>query len=307
MPDELPVFTTSEGEALVLRAYEGVLRRWPQPYEELDVPTSFGMTHVVAGGRADGPPVVFLHAMFATAMSWYLTVGSLGATHRTFAVDVMGEANRSRPTRVIRSLGDYEQWFRELADGLGLRDVSLVGNSMGGFGAATLAMRLPDRVTNLVLIGPAATFHSIAPFYRHMFVPKAIHLLLPRLPGADRSVRRSLHWAFAGLPSQGPWYDLFALVMRHGSTQSRVFPRVYDAAQLAQITAPTLLILGDRERVYPIGAASSAARRLMPLVQVQIVEDAHHIAAISQPEAVNTHLLRFLTAPEPDPAQHPVA
>jgi hypothetical protein len=63
---------------------------------------------------------------------------------------------------------------------------------------------------------------------------------------------------------------------------------VYKAAELARITAPTLLILGDRERVYSIGAASAAARRLMPSIHVQIVKDAHHIAAISQPQQ-STH------------------
>ncbi len=128
-----------------------------------------------------------------------------------------------------------------------------------------------------------------------MFVPKAIYLFVPRLPGLDRAVRHRLDWAFAGLPSAGPWYDLFALAMKHGSTQSRVFPRVYDAAALARIKAPTLLLLGDRERVYPAQAASAAARRLLPSVQVEIIQDAHHITAIAQPGAVNTRLVQFLT------------
>jgi hypothetical protein len=219
MPAHLPVFTTPVGEALLLRAFEGVLRRWPEPHEELDVPTSFGTTHVVAAGRPDGAPV----ASCKRCSPRRCPGTSVAATHGTFAVDVMGEANRSRPTRVIRSLENREQWLRELVDGLSPPDVSLVGNSMGGFGGATPAMRLPDHVTNLVLNDPAATFHSIVPFYRHVFVPKAIHmllLLLPGFPGADRSVRRSLDWAFTGLHSEGPWCDLFGLVMRYGSTQS---------------------------------------------------------------------------------------
>ena len=58
--------------------------------------------------------MVLLHAFFATAMSWYATVSALAERHRVFAVDIMGEANRSRPTRVISSRDDYLRWFSEL-------------------------------------------------------------------------------------------------------------------------------------------------------------------------------------------------
>ena len=70
--------------------------------------------------------MVLLHAFFATAMSWYATVGALAEHYRVFAVDIMGEANRSRPTLVISSRDDYLQWFSELVEGLGLDRMSLV-------------------------------------------------------------------------------------------------------------------------------------------------------------------------------------
>ena len=74
--------------------------RWRTPS------STFGDTHVIASGSEREPPVVLLHAFFATAMSWYATVGALAEHHRVFAVDIVGEANRSRPTRVITSRDD---------------------------------------------------------------------------------------------------------------------------------------------------------------------------------------------------------
>jgi pimeloyl-ACP methyl ester carboxylesterase len=82
---------------------------WPIDYEELDVSTSFGDTHVVAGGPHDGPPVVLLHALFSTATSWYRSVEGLSHQHRTYCVDVIGEANQSIPTRPIKSMDDFLQ------------------------------------------------------------------------------------------------------------------------------------------------------------------------------------------------------
>ena len=203
MSGTLPVFTSEQGKAEVLDAYDAVLRKWPVPCAELDVPTTFGDTHVILSGSAGAPAVVMLHAFFATATSWYATAAALSERHRVFAVDIMGEANKSRPTRVISSADDYLQWFSQLADGLGLDRMSLVGNSMGGFGAAYCAMHMPGRVRRLALISPAATFHSILPFYTHIFLPKAAYLFFPWLPGIEWTMRRSVDWAFAGLPATG--------------------------------------------------------------------------------------------------------
>jgi pimeloyl-ACP methyl ester carboxylesterase len=155
-----------------------VLSHWGTPFEELDVATGFGQTHVIASGPLDGPAVVLLHAYFATAASWYRTAAALSETYRTFAVDVLGEPNKSQPVRPIRTLDDYGQWFTELADGLGLTQMHLVGNSMGGFGASYRAIHLAGRVRKLALISPAGTFHRIIPFYTHLFLPKEIYLFL---------------------------------------------------------------------------------------------------------------------------------
>jgi pimeloyl-ACP methyl ester carboxylesterase len=129
--------------------------------------------------------------------------------------------------------------------------VALVGNPVGGFGAAHIAMRSPDRVHMPALISPATTFHSIVPFYTHMFVPKAAYLL-PWVPGRRAVMRRRVDWAYAGLPSDGPWGDLFLLNMSPtGRRRPRLFPWVYIAEELRRIRARTLLMIGDRERSTP--------------------------------------------------------
>jgi pimeloyl-ACP methyl ester carboxylesterase len=53
--------------------------------------------------------------------------------------------------------------FDGLLDGLGIDTLFLVGNSYGGFTAAYYAMKLPDRVRKLVLVGPASTIHARRP------------------------------------------------------------------------------------------------------------------------------------------------
>lgn len=298
MAQYLRVYASPAGEATTLDAYEAVIRQWSAAHTEIDIATSFGLTHVIASGPAEAEPVILLHAYFATATSWYRTAGALSERYRVYAVDVVGDVGKSRPTKPIKSLDDFARWLTELSDALGIARMHLVGNSVGGFIAAGCAMRLQDRVGNLVLISPAATFHSMRAFYMHMFVPKLLYLLLPWIPGGRRAMDRAVDWMNAGLPSDGPWDELFRRSLLHGMGTNQVFPRLYSEAELAQIKAPTLLLVGDHERIYPPAAALEAARRLMPGILAELVPGAHHIAAVAQPELVNKRLLEFLAGGE---------
>jgi pimeloyl-ACP methyl ester carboxylesterase len=290
----IPVFTSPGGEAAVARAYEAVMDAWPIDYEELYVATSFGDTHVVACGPHDGPPVVLLHALFATATSWYRNVEALSQQYRTYCVDVIGEANKSIPTRPITSMDDFLQWFDELLDRLGIDTLFLVGNSYGGFTAAYYAMKLPERVRKLVLVGPASTIHAMRPFMFHMFVPKGLYMAAPWLPGSGRVMSASVNWMHAGLARDPIWAPLFVETMKHGKLINRVFPRVYVKQELAEISAPVLLIFGDREVIYgDLDEAIQAGKDLIPGVEVAVIPSAHHITALAAPEAVSQELLRF--------------
>jgi hypothetical protein len=51
-------FKTPEGKAAYLAAYDAAMRLWPVPYEEVEVSSRFGTTHVVASGPKDAPPLV---------------------------------------------------------------------------------------------------------------------------------------------------------------------------------------------------------------------------------------------------------
>lgn len=293
--DSLPIFASPAGRDEVLAAYQAVVDAWPVPYTERYVPTSFGETHVIASGPQDAPPIVLLHALLATATSWYRNVESLSQAHRVYAVDIIGEGNPSRPVRPIKSLDDFLQWFTELIDALGIETLSLVGNSYGGFTGAYYAMKLPDRVRKLVLIGPAATIYKMTPFYLHMFFPKFIYIIIPKLPGLKRTMHSSLNWMHAGLPHDPLWEPVFFRSMVYGGLINQVMPRVYTQEEFAQIKAQVMFIFGEEEVIYNnLKSAVRAAKELVPDCQVEMVPDAHHITALAQPEMVNQRLSQFL-------------
>lgn len=298
---KLSVFTTPAGELKVLRAYDRVLQHWNVPYSAQEVPTAFGQTHVIVSGPPDAPPIVFLHPLLATATIWRPNVEELSRHFRTYAIDVVGEPNRSIPSRPMTKSSDITQWFTEVLDGLDIAEAHLVGASFGGFLSAGLAMEMPDHIRRLVLIDPAATFHAIVPFYFHLFIPKLLSLLFPQVPLTRKLIRRGMNWLRNGLPADSLWEDLFFATMVYGSMTNLIFPRVYARRRLATISMPTLLLLGEKERLYRPNTVFRRATKWVPDIQTRIIPNAYHFAALSQPGIVNRNLQEFLGDPDPTP------
>lgn len=104
-------FKTPGGEAVFRAAYDAVLKQWSVAYEEVDIPSRFGTTHVIVTGPQDAPPLVLLHGIYATSTMWTPNIADFTREHRVYAVDVMGQPSKSVPAEPIRSATDYVTWL----------------------------------------------------------------------------------------------------------------------------------------------------------------------------------------------------
>lgn len=197
----LPVFKTPEGKAKFNEAYQAVLARWPIPYEELDVSTRFGETHIISSGPPDAPSLFLMHCYFGTATVWYPNVAGLSQHFHTYALDILGEPNKSQPVGPLKSRAEIAQWFVDVLDALRIEQAYLVGNSFGGFLTLNQAIHRPERLKGIVVISPAAGFAQIWPFYVHMF--------LPVLLGSEKRIQKALEWAANGVMLDDCWTNLF--------------------------------------------------------------------------------------------------
>src|SRR5271157_5084192 len=188
MNEKINIFRSPALEGQFYRAYEAVLYQWPIPYEEFDIPTRFGSTHVIGSGPRDAPPVVLLPPGGTYAPIWIRNVGPLSQSFRTLAVDIIGEMNKSVPTRPILTHREFIEWMEDLLDGLQIEKANLVGNSNGGFFALETALYLRKRVNKVVLISPAATFVPMWAFWLHVFIPS---VFIAPLIGSEQMVQKA--------------------------------------------------------------------------------------------------------------------
>jgi pimeloyl-ACP methyl ester carboxylesterase len=153
-PDTIAVLHSPSGEAKSLAAYQAVLARWPVPYTELDVPTRFGTTHLIASGPEGAPPLLLLHGQDSSATSWIYNIADLSQAFRAYAVDTLGDMGKSHPSRRPNCRQDYAAWLLDVFDHLKQNTADLMGLSYGGFLALNFALAAPERVTHLVLLAP---------------------------------------------------------------------------------------------------------------------------------------------------------
>ncbi|MGH6957900.1 MAG: alpha/beta fold hydrolase [Caulobacteraceae bacterium] len=291
-----PRWRTEAGRAKYLAAYEAALKDWPVPYEELDVETGLGPTHVVASGPRDAPPLILLPSFAATALVWRPNVEAFSQTRRVFAIDVIGQPGKSAARRRIRGRGDYAGWLAETLDGLGVARAPLAGCSFGAFLAASQALATPQRVERLVLIGPVGVFSAMSWRVALQMRTAPWRRRLARLTG-DRPAPKpsALHARAAPLHAEDAgWRRLMGAAMAESPKASVTRAPAFSRADLARIAAPTLLLIGEHERLYEPHATLARALERMPGLEAEIVPDADHIAAMAQPEWVNGRLAGFL-------------
>jgi pimeloyl-ACP methyl ester carboxylesterase len=287
-------FKTSEGEAAFLAAYNAVLKLWPVPYEEMEVPSRFGITHVIVSGPTEAPPLVLLHGYMATSAMWAPNIADFSQDYRVYALDVMGQPSKSSPAEPIRNAGDYAVWLAETLDALHLDGVFLVGQSYGGWLALNFAIAAPGRVRRLVLLSPGGGF---VPMARQFSLRGMVMVWLP--------TRLTVNWFMrwlgltdrAGATDARPILELIYRGLRHFRIPVdtlRVMPVMFADDQLRAMRVPTLLLIGEREVVCDPATALARARERFPDVQGELVPECSHDMCFSQRRIVDARVLDFL-------------
>jgi 2-hydroxymuconate-semialdehyde hydrolase len=106
----------------------------------------------------EGPPVLLIHGSGPGVTgwaNWRLTIPALATRFRVLAPDIVGFGYTERPDDVQYNMNAWVDHILGFMDAIGIEKTNIVGNSFGGGLALALAIRAPDRVSRLVLMGSA--------------------------------------------------------------------------------------------------------------------------------------------------------
>jgi pimeloyl-ACP methyl ester carboxylesterase len=286
MKKKLPIFTKPDGRAKYMAAYEDMFVLWTVPHDSTVIKTGYGNTHINVSGPADGYPLVILHAAGLSSTVWFANIAALSEHHRVYAVDVIGDAGKSVADRLMMERKDYAQWLKEVFDGLNIERCDLLGHSYGGWLTLNMALTYPDRLRNIVLLAPAASFRPLGYMTKLILVLGEFKIHPPA-----RSVLKAA--ATKGTVLEEAFVHLMEIVTRYCSPAT-MFPTVYTDTELKQLQLPALLLIGEGDKIYNPRKAIERARQWMPDLTAEIIPDAGHILIMDQPEIVNARILDFL-------------
>lgn len=273
-----------------LAAYAEAAARWPAGTESLDVPTSWGRTHVLAAGPPGAPPVLLLHGGGATATVWAGVAAVLAGRFRVLAPDQPGSPGRSTSSRPFRTTADQTAWLAELVAALDVGQVHLGGHSAGAHLALTAALGGSPAPASLSLLDPTACFAGFSAPYLLRALP---HLVRPT-PGRVRSF---FAWETRGRALDPVWLE----VAVRGSTEFDATPIVRTPRpprdRLARLSTPTLVLVAGRSRAHDPTQVARGARGLLPAATVaELPRATHHTMPVLDAEeiaaALGDHVVR---------------
>lgn len=251
---------------------------------------SIGMRVVVAGA---GDPLVYLHS--AGGLHWDGFLDDLASRYTVYAPYFPGtHPDEPQAIESIDTLWDAVLAYDDLLDALGVGPFRLVGHSFGGMLACELAAQRRNDVTKMVVISPIGLWLEDEPYtcatYTAVPPEELPNVLFHRLE-AD-AVKKSLE-----LPVE-PELVVEAqvqLVWTLACTGKTIWP-IPDkglAKRMHRVTAPTLVIWGEKDALISCAYAKEFGRRL-PDSEVLILSDVGHCPALEDPERVIEHVEKFL-------------
>lgn len=246
--------------------------------------------HYVSTG--EGPPVVLLHGLGGSLHMWQGVIDVLALHHHVVAVDLRGHGRSSAGGKT--SIGSWTKDVEALIGALELPPVALVGHSIGSLVAQHLAVKRPEMVDHLVMVGGISWFEPSA---KESYQQRAKTV---EADGLDAIVDHWLPGALAPrtqakLPQLvGLLRDLF--LRNDPQTYADACRAVTDppAIDRQRIGQPTLLLVGDHDRSTPIAMAEELHREI-PVSRVQVIPTAGHWAPVEQPDHIGAAILQFLT------------
>jgi pimeloyl-ACP methyl ester carboxylesterase len=263
----------------------------------LDTPS--GRTSVRASGRATDPPLVLLPGARVGSLMWRDSIAALSARHRTYALDIIGDVGFSVNRREISQPADYVVWLDEVLGALVPRGrLSLIGLSLGGSIAAQYALRLPGRLTSVVLLAPGGTVLRLSPGF---FV--RLTLLTMPIPGRSGTpLRRTCQWLFqdalrgddAARARVEEAIDELQRAWRAFALPRPPWPALVSDEEWQEWRVPCLFVVGENEKIYSAEAAVRRLNRCAPRVQAEIVPGAGHDLIMVKPDFVTERVLQFL-------------
>jgi pimeloyl-ACP methyl ester carboxylesterase len=286
---------------------------WPAHLHRLEIDGT--PVNYVDIGEGELEPIVFVHGLGGQWQNFLENIPRAAQERRVIALDLPGFGFTPEPEGKITIPG-YGRCVDALCEELSLGRVDIVGNSMGGFVAAEVAIQFPERIDQLILVSAAGItsadiarrpvltvgrIMTVAVSYgaaRHRQVasrPRSRHLALALVARYPSLLRPDLAYEGFIRGAGKPGFDDALMASLEYDFRDR----------LPEIRQPTLIVWGENDSIIPVKDAAEY-ERLIPDSRKVVMRDTGHIPMAERPATFNDLMMDFLVETGPASAKEPV-
>ena len=245
-----------------------------------------------SGNASSGSkPIVFIHGAGFDHTVWVLPARYFARKgYRVIALDLPGHGRSEGPA--LSTVDEMADWVLMSCDELSLSNITVVGHSMGSLVAYAIAAQKPELVSKLVLLGTSSP------------MPVTNLLLDAARDNHHAAIEMANAWSHSSMGSLGAAENPGVSNM---NADERLLERAkagvyfadfsacnqYDASKLGAVKNPTLVLMGDRDKMTPAKSGIAVAD-LLPNSRTHLITECGHSMLSERPNKVLDALSNFI-------------
>lgn len=300
----LALFSCASNKIPMIQSMDELNYINPTKKIELSDKTTIAYTETGSGSQT----LIFIHGLGSYLPAWNKNVPELSKNYKCIAIDLPGYGKSSKGNYEY-SMTYYAQIIKEFCEAKGIKEVVLVGHSMGGQISLTAALQYPQLVSKLVLIAPAG-FEQFNKgqrnWFRNVMTPDGVRLT------TVEQIKTNLVYNFYEVPEDADFMITERIAMRGAddfdgycyavaeSVKGMVNQPIYDF--LPQIKQPVLAVFGANDNLIPNRSLNGGRTEKyakdgtskLPNCELVMLEKTGHFAQFEKSEEINAKIKEFL-------------
>lgn len=255
--------------------------------------------------------LLFVHGLSSNSDAWSKNIETLSKYYTCIALDLPGYGKSSKP-EADYTPGFFTEALLQFIEKLELKNITLIGHSMGGQASIKFASNYPDMIEKLILVAPAGLeqfSEANATFMKSYFTPESVANTL------DVQIEKNYALNFYKQPEDVSKMVNDRKMIKEASDFKAHCQAIVNSISgmldepvfndLESIKSPTLVIFGDKDALIPnryfnpkltVENIGEIAAEHIKTVKVEYIKDAGHFVQYEKPQEVNALIEQFVNA-----------
>jgi pimeloyl-ACP methyl ester carboxylesterase len=272
------VYKNAKGEKIMQDLYDKQVSALNIDFEDIYIDTRFGETHLLKTGNPNGNPILLFHGGNSTAPYYLRDFLCFRNKYLIYAPDTMGHPGKSAQTVLSAKNLEYGEWASDVINGLGFEKMICMGGSYGGGILMKLMCVAPQKISKAILIVPSGICNaSKASIMFNMGIPMILYKITQKEKWLKKSI---LPMAIDESEIDEGTFEMVKYAFNNVRVKAGM-PSNVKVSDMKSYTAPTLLITGENDVIFPGEKVIARAKTIMPNLKTQLMKGCGHMCILS--------------------------